>query len=317
MATPTPAGFSLSVVQDPDQYVRSRAFLAIEQLARDFGGRVPWERIHAGFSARGETVHFANRAKGIFKPRQMSGALSIKTVVPRLGRKLWYEDQALGSERFDTEGRLRYDLARGGPEEPTNHALRLTMHRKAPLIYFAGVEPAIYEPIFPVWVDEIVGSEARLGTADRLAPDIPVLVDQVRERSYSYGVRKTRNHQAWFSARTKSAYAYRCAFSGLPVRELLVGAHIVPDAEGGPASVRNGICMSTLHHEAFDAHLIGVAPDFRIHLAPRLRNRRDGDLLAALKGSETMQLGLPRRKEDWPDPLHLEHRFAQFRAVNV
>ena len=247
----------------------------------------------------------------------MSGALSIKTVVPRLGRKLWYEDQAPGSERFDAEGRLRYDLAQGGPEEATNRALRLAMQRGAPLIYFAGVEPTIYEPIFPVWVVEIVGSEARLGTADRLAPGASVFADQVRERSYSYSVRKTRNHQAWFSARTKSAYAYRCAFSGLPVRELLVGAHIVPDAEGGPASIRNGICMSTLHHEAFDSHLIGVAPDFRVHVAPRLRDRRDGDLLAALKASETMRLRLPPRPEDWPDPAHLERRFARFRAFNA
>ena len=305
------------MVLDPDQDVRSRAFLAIEQLAQDFGSRVPWERIHAGFSARGETIHFANRAKGIFKPRQMSGALSIKTVVPRLGRKLWYEDQAPGSARFDAEGRLRYDLARGGPEESTNHALRLAMQRRAPLIYFAGVEPAVYEPIFPVWVDEIVGSEARLSTADRLAPDAPVLVEQVRERSYSYGVQRTRNHQAWFSARTKSAYAYRCAFSGLPVRELLVGAHIVPDAEGGPASVRNGICMSTLHHEAFDSHLIGIDPDFRIHIAPHLRKRHDGELLASLKNLENAELRLPSRPQDWPDPDHLEHRYSRFRAINA
>ena len=304
-------------MHDPDQYIRSRAFLAIEQLARDFAGRVPWERIHAGFSARGETIHFANRAKGIFKPRQMSAALSIKTVVPRLGRKLWYEDQAPGSERFDAEGRLRYDLARGGPEEPTNHALRLAMERGAPLIYFAGVEPAVYEPVFPVWVVEIVGSEARLGTADRFMPDAPVLVEQARERSYSYGVRKTRDHQGWFSARTKSAYAYRCAFSGLPVRELLVGAHIVPDAEGGPASIRNGICMSTLHHEAFDSHLIGIDPDFRIHIAPRLTDRQDGDLLTSLKNLENADLGLPSRRQDWPDPAHLEHRFARFRAFNA
>ena len=303
-------------MQDPDQTIRSRALLAIEALARDFGGRLPWAHIHAGFSARGETIHFANRAKGIFKPKQMSGALSIKTVVPKRGRKLWYEDQAPGSERFDAEGRLRYDLARGGPEEPTNHALRLAWERRAPLIYFLGVAPAVYEPVFPVWVDEIVGSEARLSTADRLAPDALVLVEQTRERSYSYGVRRTRNHQAWFSARTKSAYAYRCALSGLPVRELLVGAHIVPDAEGGPASIPNGICMSTLHHEAFDSHLIGIDPDFRIHIAPRLENRQDGPLLASLKDLQGTDLRLPSRCQDWPDPGHLEHRFSRFLAIN-
>ncbi len=302
---------------DSDQYIRARAFLAIEQLSRDYAGRVPWDKIHAGFVAQGETVHFANRAKGIFKPRQMSGALSIKTVVPRSGRTLWYEDQELGSDRFDAQtGLLRYDLARGGPDEATNRSLRLAMERRAPLIYFVGVEPAVYEPVFPVWIEEIRGSEALLSTSDHFAQAVPVLAEQVRERSYSYGERRTRNHQRWFSARTKAAYAYRCAFSGLPVRELLVGAHIVPDSEGGPASVKNGICMSTLHHEAFDSYLIGVDQNFRIHVAPRLKSRRDGDLLTALKGLENTALRLPSREKDWPDPAHLERRFTQFRATN-
>ena len=302
---------------DPDQYVRARAFLAIEQLARDHAGRVPWGKIHAGFSARQETVHFANRAKGIFKPKQMSGALSIKTVVPRSGRTPWYEDQELGSDRFDAQtGLLRYNLARGGPDEATNRSLRLAMERRAPLIYFVGVEPAVYEPVFPVRVEEIRGSEALLSTSDHFLQAVPVFAEQVRERSYSYGVRRTRNHQSWFSARTKAAYAYRCAFSGLPVRELLVGAHIVPDQQGGPASVRNGICMSTLHHEAFDSYLIGVDPHFQIHVAPRLKSRPDGDLLTALKGLENSALRLPSREEDWPDPAHLERRFTQFRATN-
>lgn len=301
---------------DPDQYIRSRALLAIGQLATDYAGRVPWNRIHAGFLARGETVHFANRAKGIFKPRQMSGALSIKTVVPRTGRRLWYGDQEPGGVGLDAEtGNLPYDLARGGPNEPTNRSLRLAMERRAPLIYFVGVGPAVYEPIFPVWVEEIRGSQAFLSTADRFVPEGPVLAES-RERSYSYGLRKTRNHQSWFSARTKAAYAYRCAFSGLPVRELLVGAHIVPDEEGGTASVRNGICMSTLHHEAFDSHLIGVDAGFRIHIAPRLKNRRDGPILTALKSLGDTALRLPSRREDWPDPTHLEHRFARFRAIN-
>ena len=304
-------------MHDPDQYIRSRAFLAIEQLVREFGSRVPWERIHAGFSALGETIHFANRAKGIFKPKQMSGALSIKTVVPRLGRKLWYEDQA-GSDRFDSEtGHLRYDLARGGPDEPTNRSLRLAMERRAPLIYFVGVEPAVYEPIFPVRVEEMSRLEALLSTTDQFVPELPILVEQARERSYSYGVRKTRRHQPWFSARTKAAYGYRCAFSGLPVRDLLVGAHIVPDEEGGPASIRNGICMSTLHHEAFDSHLVGIDPGFRIHVAPRLMRHQDGYLLTALKRLDNTVLRLPPRQADWPSPEHLEHRFARFRTINA
>lgn len=82
---------------DPDQRIRAAALAAIERLSRQHGGRVQWADIHRGFCAGGERVHFANRAKGIFKPKQMSAALSIKTVIPRSGREVWYRDQALAA----------------------------------------------------------------------------------------------------------------------------------------------------------------------------------------------------------------------------
>ena len=97
-----------------------------------------------------------------------------------------------------------------------------------------------------------------------------------------------------------------------------MGAHIVPDAKGGPASVRNGICMSTLHHTAFDSNLIGVAQDFRIHVSPLLRDQTDGVLLANLKNLEGQRLHLPDNPMDQPDLALLEKRFNEFqrRALN-
>ena len=304
---------------DPDRRIRAPAFAAIEKLSQQWGGQVPWGAIREGFQADGETVLFANRAKGIFKPRQMSAALSIKTTVPRSGRSLWYRDQGFDAARLDSAtGLLRYDLARGGREDPTNRALRIAMQRGAPLIYFIGISPATYQPIFPVWVADFRTDAGfvLLATADFAVAEAASPAAAVRESieaSYSLTTTRTRNHQAWFSARTKAAYRWRCAFSGLPVRELLVGAHIVPDAEGGPPSVQNGICMSALHHVAFDSQLIGVDPDYRVHVAAPLREQQDGDLLATIKGIDGTRLRLPQAREDWPDRAFLERRFEHFR----
>ena len=306
---------------DPDRRIRGAAFAAIEKLSRQHGGQIPWQVIRVGFQAGGETVLFANRAKGIFKPRQMSAALSIKTTVPRAGRSLWYRDQSVGATNLDdATGLLRYDLSRGGREDPTNRALQAAMRRGAPLIYFMGVSPATYQPVFPVWVEDFRQEEGYvlLATADFAVAEVVSPVAAVREgieASYSAITTRIRNHQAWFSARTKAAYRWRCAFSGLPVRELLVGAHIVPDAEGGPPSVRNGICMSALHHVAFDSHLIGVDPDYRVHVASPLREQQDGDLLANIKRIDGARLRLPQAPEDWPDRRFLDRRFKQFREM--
>ena len=305
---------------DPDKHIRAAAFAAIEKISRQWGGQVPWEAIRVGFQVDGERVLFANRAKGIFKPRQMSAALSIKTTVPRTGRLRWYRDQDLDSLDHDT-GLLRYDLARGGRNDPTNRALLAAMKWDAPLIYFIGLKPAIYQPIFPVWIKDFKQEEgyALLATADFEVPKVGsanTVRDNI-EASYSRRMTRTRNHQAWFSTRTKAAYQWKCAFSGLPVRELLVGAHIVPDAEGGPPWVQNGICMSALHHLAFDSHLIGVDPDFQVHVSSQLHDQEDGDLLAAIKDLNGTQLRLPREQVDWPDREFLEHRFVRFRNSSL
>ena len=308
---------------DPDQPIRAAAFDAIEKLSRRCSGKVPWKAIAEGFLVGGQRVLFANRPKGIFKPKQMSAALSIKTAVPRPGRSTWYRDQQIDSARLDgATGLLRYDLARGGLQEPTNRALHEAWRRKTPLIYFIGLAEAMFRPIFPVWIADFRPDAGETGYALVATDDFELpenkpatAAREAVEASYSKITTYSRNHQAWFSTLTKAAYQWRCAFSGLPVRALLVGAHIVPDAEGGPPSIRNGICMSALHHVAFDSHLIGVDPDYGVHVSSQLRKKRDGQLLEALKGLDGTKLGLPEDSADWPMPGYLEQRFARFREA--
>ena len=307
---------------DPDWAIRHQAFSALEQLCVGYAGKIPWRAIETGFEFQGRKIHFASRAIGIFKPRQMSGALSIRTVMPRAGRETWYRDQQAG---LDASTGLRpYDLAKGGMNNVSNRHLRRAFERRAPLIYFRATEPAMYEAIWPVWVEDFDLEEERvlLAAQDTLQGSVSsvratTLLDQnlVVERSYSMRWARHRNHQAWFSSRTKSAYGYRCAFSGLPLQDLLVGAHILPDREGGPASVTNGICMSTLHHTAFDAHFIGVDPDLRIHIVRRVTERGDGPLLESIKALQGTTLRVPQDSRAHPNPEYLERRFLQFRMA--
>ncbi len=320
---------------DPDEAIRAAAFAALDQLVLTHGPRLPWSAVDRGFRFGGEKVHFAGRARGIFKPRQMSAALSIKTVAPRAGRRIWYRDQVGNNPPEPDEpprspsprpdyrtGLLAYDLARRGRQDSTNLALDEARRRCAPLVYFVGVSPAVYEPLSPVWVEDLDFETGRvlLAAADALDPTMSSIQaaqaggasTELRERSYSLVAAKKRNHQAWFSSRTKSAYGHRCAFSGLPLPRLLVGAHILPDSEGGPAAVTNGICMSTLHHTAFDANLIGVDTSCRIHVARSVKDGRDGPLLDSLKGLDGTQLGQPDRREDRPGREFLDWRFQRF-----
>jgi putative restriction endonuclease len=50
------------------------------------------------------------------------------------------------------------------------------------------------------------------------------------------------------------------------------------DEQLGQPIVSNGLPLTKLHHAAF-AHLIGIDPDFRIHVSDRLLEIHDGPFL--------------------------------------
>ena len=124
-------------------------------------------------------------------------------------------------------------------------------------------------------------------------------------------------HQASFREAVISAYKGRCALSGLPETLLLDAAHIVEDRdeELGQLVVPNGIPLSKIHHAAFDAHLIGIDPDYRLHVSERLLARKDGPMLEALKRLSGETIRLPSRLKDRPDRDRLALRFEWFTAV--
>jgi len=84
----------------------------------------------------------------------------------------------------------------------------------------------------------------------------------------------------------------------------------------GQPIVSNGLPLTKLHHAAFDAQLIGIDPDFRIHVSDRLLEIHDGPFLElGLKGIVGQVIQPPRRIEDRPDRARLALRFEQFKQA--
>jgi putative restriction endonuclease len=146
------------------------------------------------------------------------------------------------------------------------------MQRQIPVIYFLGTSPGRYQPIIPTfivgWHPERLRVQLAFGalvgaSAQAVPPEAP-------ERRYALREVKARLHQASFRDAVLAAYGGRCAISHLPEPRLLDAAHIVVDADEqlGQPIVSNGLPLMKIHHAAFDAHLIGIDPDFR---HPRLR----------------------------------------------
>jgi putative restriction endonuclease len=119
--------------------------------------------------------------------------------------------------------------------------------------------------------------------------------------------RKVRD--ARFRQNVLAAYGCRCAVSGIQL-ELVDAAHIIPvDHERGTDELKNGLCLSALHHRAFDNGLIGIKRDYSVVLNERLIVELhsigwDGGA-AEFKASLRDQILLPARRAHYPDPDYL------------
>jgi putative restriction endonuclease len=185
----------LTEVADPDALVRLTAFSRLRQLVALHGGPLPWSSIKDGFTAGGRHFLFASAAEGIFKPRKMSGALSLKTVVHRADGRVWYQDQRSVDERVrSASDLLPYSFTGQDPSAARNQWLKDAMIRSVPLIYFYGVAPGIYEPLFPIfvvdWKAENLGVSLALSPADTVTATVP----DIPERRYAMRQAKQRLH---------------------------------------------------------------------------------------------------------------------------
>jgi putative restriction endonuclease len=75
-----------------DTLIRMAAFEHVRRLSESHPHLTAIE-LRPGFQFDGERIPLVNPQRGIFKPQQMQFLLSIKTVFPKPGGKVWYDDQ--------------------------------------------------------------------------------------------------------------------------------------------------------------------------------------------------------------------------------
>lgn len=303
---------------DPDNAMRLAAFAHVRKLGI-LHDVLTSEHLTAGFSFDGERIPLVNPQRGIFKPRRMQYLLSIRTVFPAAGRRVWYDDQReVHAQVYGGHEAVDYAFMGDNPDAADNRWLRDAWERQIPIIYFLGIAPKRYHAILPAFIGDwdarslkarVVFADA---TAGAMAPP-----ENAAERRYGLRMVKQRLHQAQFRAAVIAAYGGRCALSRLPEARLLDAAHIMADADErlGQPVVPNGLPLSKIHHAAFDAHLLGIDPDYRLHVSDQLMSQQDGPVLEALKSLNGTVIHLPDRKRDHPDRDRLAARFEIFRSV--
>ncbi|MDM0015090.1 HNH endonuclease [Variovorax sp. J22P168] len=305
----------MSDLSSDDSEIRAAAFAHVRRLAA-LNDHLSSDHLRAGFMFKGERLPLINPQRGIFKPRQMRYLLSIRTVYPKSGAKVWYDDQReVHKQIYEGQESVSYAFMGQNPDAADNVWLREALESQIPFIYFLGTSPGRYQAIIPAFISGWNRQALKANVAFGMPGQTEIPTDVV-ERRYALRQVQQRLHQASFRDAVIAAYRGRCALSGLPEALLLDAAHIISDGHEdlGQPVVPNGIPLSKIHHAAFDAHLIGIDPSFKVHVSERLRAQNDGPLLEALKRLHLGQLHLPQRTRDRPDRDRLAMRFESFLA---
>lgn len=299
---------------DRDDRLRAAAFEYMRSLMARSGGIVTRQELES-FVFEGQRFPLIERQRGIRKAAGHDVAISFLTIFVPNPELRPYDDW------IDEDGFVHYKWMGTDPRSAVNRAMRRAIETRKPLVYFVGVAPGVFEPIFPVWiVDEDPAGREFIVAADEALRDVATPgvfltePDRLRHREYVEAVVKRRLHQPFFRRDVIAAYTSRCALCRLGHPELLDAAHIKRDVEGGPPVVTNGMAMCAIHHRAFDANLLGIRPNYVIEVARKIRDERDGPTLRhALQGLHEAPLAvLPRRPESRPDPVLLEERYERF-----
>ncbi|MGH7617456.1 MAG: HNH endonuclease [Gemmatimonadaceae bacterium] len=297
-----------------DEDLRAAAFAKVQQLRTHYGNRIPHTALMEGFTFRGQRVPLWSHMKGIYKPEILGrngAALSLQTSADSP-----YED-----EHDPEAGHFIYKYRGTDPDQADNRALRAAMVDRRPLIYFVAVDRGVFDAVFPVYVlgDDSARRQVTL-VADQPSAALTFIDEPIAAAGRAYATRAVmvRLHQQHFRRIVLAAYRNQCAICRLKYLDLLDAAHILEDKHPrGEPIVTNGLGMCKIHHSAFDARILGIDPDARVHIRVDVLKKKDGPMLRhGLQELHGAPLVLPIKRHLRPNREFLAERFAEFNAAH-
>jgi putative restriction endonuclease len=289
-----------------EEEFRQLVMAAVAERAAANGGVISRAELSALVLANGETRRVIDTSKGIWNPRDLVATLSI--VSSPTGP---YDDRHVDG------GLFHYDY-RAGSTEGDNTKLRRAFELELPVILLTKIDNGIYVPVLPTYVlaDDIKNRQFVLALDESLRFLANPLSPTAAEKRYAERVVRARLHQPVFRGRVIRAYRATCAICSLKHADLLDAAHIIGDGEdGGDPVVINGLSLCKIHHAAYDRNLLGISPDYTVHLDKDLLDEVDGPMLRhGLQEMHGRSLILPTKRVELPDRERLSVRFERFRS---
>ena len=290
--------------------VRVAAMAFVEERSALRGGVISRKDLES-FHFDGKPLKLIDQSRGIRNPRQLSATLSILS-----------QQHGPYSDEVTPNGLIRYAYRTGSPYQGDNRKLRATVGVDLPMILLLGsstLGAGVFVPVFPVYAinDDLEGRFVELAVDEALR-FASLAKDTQDLRRYAERLVQQRLHQPLFRAEVLRAYNWSCTICRFGFRELLDAAHILGDSAGGQPVVSNGLGLCRIHHGAFDEGLLGISPDYTVHIRRDILKIKDGPMLRhGLQDLDGWALSLPKQVTERPSRAALEERFKFFLATEA
>lgn len=141
-------------------------------------------------------------------------------------------------------------------------------------------------------------SEKIIAELSNLSIELLASVDVVNlpQGAEKHIIIKQRVNQSFFRAAVMSAYNNRCCVSGVGIPGLLEACHIVGWSQDiqNRTNPKNGLCMNSFFHKAYDMHMLGISPDMKIFVSEELlQNVTENTFLNYLRDLNGKRIILP------------------------
>ncbi len=127
---------------------------------------------------------------------------------------------------------------------------------------------------------------------------------------------KQRVNQSFFRSAVLSAYNFKCCISGVGNQELLEACHIVEWSQdvSNRTNPKNGLCLNSFFHKAYDKQLIAITPDLTIMISDKLFQQTfENNFRKYLQTIDNTKITLPDKF--LPDKELLQLHYENFQKI--
>ncbi|MFY0646694.1 MAG: HNH endonuclease [Sulfitobacter geojensis] len=280
-------------IEDALRSISGEHLAALSWFNENAGNRVTWIGIQEYSS---EHARLVNQAKGIYKPKYTSYALSARTIQdgPYPDKEVEFRDDGSWVAQYFQENP---DIAMRD-REATNRGLVKCMEDQVPIGFLVKCKPKPGVEYDVLGLGLVVGWEAGYFTIEgfssdghaKLATDpsdaatirakhsypsdgneASFLAENFEDlRAKAVAVVARRRGQARFRASLLEAYDARCCITGCELKGVLEAAHITPYLGNSSNHVQNGMLLRCDIHTLFDLGLLAINDSYEVLLAKQV-----------------------------------------------